>query len=617
MRVWPTALLGIALALSLNVLLGPGVRVAAAGGDPPGQAVDPRSSLGGYLAGRLAGKDHDHAAAATFYEKVLEHDPDNAVLLALALEVEASEANWARAEILSRRLVAVRPASTCPSGSPSVCRASRIAHTLLGIIAFKAGSYTEAERHFRDAGIPPVASAWAMQAQGRTDDALAAIDGAKLSDTFLRYNHALLADVAGRTAEARTAYGRIWKADQRVVRIALAYARHAASAGDAKLAQSVLSSHMEATKGYRHPLAVALQAEIGARRPVGLLVASPADGMAELFYWLGLVEVDRWQQSLTNDRALGDDTRESVLRLAIAHLQISLYLSPNSAFTLLSMADAQEAAKRYEAANEAFGRIGSGTSIEILVDIRKATNLNRLERIAEAQALLEDLARRHPRDVRPLEALGNLMRDHKRYAEAVTYYDRAIALIGRPGPAHWTFFFRRGASYERLKKLRRAEADLLRSLRLKGDEPGTLNYLGYTWIDNNRNLRKGLKLIERAVRLRPNDGAIVDSLGWAHYRLGNFQEAVKHLEYAVGLVPGDSTLNDHLGDAYWRVGRKREARFQWGHALKLDPEPEDAEKIRQKLEKGLPPAQPQLRRGKEPVSAERPKRRSAGNTKRP
>jgi Flp pilus assembly protein TadD len=281
------------------------------------------------------------------------------------------------------------------------------------------------------------------------------------------------------------------------------------------------------------------------------------------------------------------------------------------------MADAQEAAKRYETANEAYGRIDKGKSIEVLVDIRKATNLNRLERVAEAQALLEDLARRHPRDVRPVEALGNLMRDHKRYAEAVAYYDKAIALIGQPERAHWTFFFRRGASYERLKKVRQAEADLLRSLRLKGDEPSTLNYLGYTWIDHNRNLRKGLKLIEKAVRLRPNDGAIVDSLGWAHYRLGNFQEAVKHLEYAVGLVPGDSTLNDHLGDAYWRAGRTREARFQWNHALKLNPEPEDAEKIRQKLEKGLPATRPQLKRSKDPVSAERPKRRSAGNAKQP
>jgi tetratricopeptide (TPR) repeat protein len=119
------------------------------------------------------------------------------------------------------------------------------------------------------------------------------------------------------------------------------------------------------------------------------------------------------------------------------------------------------------------------------------------------------------------------------------------------------------------------------------------------------------------MQLRPTEGAIVDSLGWAHYRLGNFDEAVKHLEDAVGLVPADPTLNDHLGDAYWRVGRKREAKFQWSHALKLNPEPDDAEKLRQKLEKGLPPTTPPLevKRGKGQQSVERPKRRSAGNTK--
>jgi tetratricopeptide (TPR) repeat protein len=615
MLVRPTALLGIALALNLNVFLGlAGATIAAAADDPPVEKVDPRSLLGSYLAGKLAARDLDHDAAATFYDNLLQHDPDNVELLASALEVDASEGNWVRAEALSRKLIAIRPASTCGSGPPSICRTSRIAHTLLGVLAFKAGQYVEAEQHFQDAGIPPIAAAWAIQAQGRTGDALVAIDGAKLSDTFLLYNRALLADVAGRTGEARAAYSRIWKADQRVLRIALAYARHAGHAGEMKLAHGVLSAHMEVARGYRHPHALALLEEIEARRPVRLLVASPAEGVAELFYWLGLVEIDRWQASFANERVLGEDSRESALRLGMVHLQVALLLNPGSTFTLLSLADAQEAAKRYDAANEAYDRIGKGTPIEVLIDIRKATNLNRLDRVAEAQALLEDVARRHPRDVRPLEALGNIMRAHKRHAEAVGYFDKAIALIGKPEPMHWVFFYSRGASYERLKKLPQAEADLRRSLKLKGDEPGTLNYLGYTWIDNNRNLRKGLKLIEQAVRLRPTDGAIVDSLGWAHFRLGNFGEAVRHLEDAVGLVPGDPTLNDHLGDAYWRVGREREARFQWSHALKLSPEPEDAERIRQKLEKGLSPLV-QVKRGKGPQNADRPKRRSAGNTK--
>jgi Flp pilus assembly protein TadD len=287
------------------------------------------------------------------------------------------------------------------------------------------------------------------------------------------------------------------------------------------------------------------------------------------------------------------------LLLGLVFLQFSLHLSPDAAFPLLALAGAQETAKQHGAAIDAYDRVPNGTPVAVAVNISKALNLNQLERVDEAKTLLEDLARQHPRDIRPLEALGNILRAHKRYAEAAEYYGKAIALIGKPEARHWTFFYARGTCYERLKKLPQAEADLLRSLQLSADQPLTLNYLGYTWIDHNRHLQKGLKMIEKAVRLKPDDGYIVDSLGWAHYRLGNFESAVKYLEQAVVLRPEDATLNDHLGDAYWRVGREREARFQWDQALKLNPEPTEADKMREKLAKGLPSAQPrQAKRGK-------------------
>lgn len=605
MRVRPTtALLSIALALSLHALLGlAGARVAAAAGDPPAPALQPHSQLGSYLAGRLAGKLLDLPAAAAFYGKALEQDPDNATLIDLALQMEASQGNWPRAQALSRQLVKVDPSN-------------RVAQTLLGITAFKAGHYREAERHFQVGGMPPIgeltnalARAWIIQAQGRTDEALAAIDDAKLPDaasTFIRYHRALLADVAGRSDEARASYNRIWKNDQRVLRIALAFARHAVHADDVRLAKSVLKTHLQRVKGEGHPHARALQQDIEAGKRPPLLIKSPAEGMAELFYWLG-------EQFASEQVVPGTDP--TTLRLGMVFLQFSLHLAPDATFPLIAMAGAQESAKRYAAANAAYGRIRKGTPLEVILDISKAVNLNRLERVADAEALLARVAREHPSDIRPLEALGNLMRDHKRYAEAVDYYDKAIALIGKPERRHWTFYYARGTSYERLKKLPQAEADLLRALQLNGDQPLTLNYLGYTWIDHNRHLRRGLKLIEKAVRLKPDDGYIVDSLGWAHYRLGNFQKAVKYLEQAVGLRPQDPTLNDHLGDAYWRVGREREARFQWDQALKLDPEPEDAEKMRQKLEKGLPQLRPRQvrRRNKDTRSADRAKSRSTVN----
>ena len=97
-----------------------------------------------------------------------------------------------------------------------------------------------------------------------------------------------------------------------------------------------------------------------------------------------------------------------------------------------------------------------------------------------------------------------------------------------------------------------------------------------------------MDLIREAVRLRPNDGYIVDSLGWAYYRMGDFENAVVELERAVEIRPGDPTINDHLGDAYWRVGRKIEARYQWERSLDMDPELTEIPKIKAKLEKGLP-----------------------------
>ena len=103
------------------------------------------------------------------------------------------------------------------------------------------------------------------------------------------------------------------------------------------------------------------------------------------------------------------------------------------------------------------------------------------------------------------------------------------------------------------------------------------------------NLDEALEMIQKAVELRPSDGYIVDSLGWAYYKLGRFEDAVRELERAVSLRPEDPVLNDHLGDAYWRVGRRLEATFQWSYARDLEPEPDVLAEVEKKLQKGLPP----------------------------
>jgi tetratricopeptide (TPR) repeat protein len=554
-------------------------------------ALDARSLLGSYLSGRVARGDHDTASAAIFYGEALSRDPGNEILVEQSFLMELTEGNWARAVPLARELVAMQPAH-------------RSAQTFLGLVEFKAGRLAEAEDHFKAASTNPIgeltgalARAWVKVAQSKDKDALDLLEGGKQPEwaqAFLRYHRALAADLLGRRTDARAAYERIFKTDQRSLRIVMAFTQHASNSGDQKLAQSVLQTYFEKVKGDVHPMARVLKEQIDARETMPLLITTATDGLAEVFYGVG--------EALSG---------EGGVNVGVIYLQFALYLKPGFPFALATLANVYENTKKYEAAIAAYDRIPKGTPLETSIEIRKALNLDQLERVDEAKSLLEVIIRKDPQNIMPLDALGSIMRGHKRYAEAVDYYTHAIALIDKPQAKHWTYYYSRGTCYERLKKWPLAETDLQRALKLSPDQSVVLNYLGYSWVDQNKNLKQGMALIEKAVRLKPDDGYIVDSLGWAHYRLGNYKDAVKFLERAVELKPDDPVLNDHLGDGFWRVGREREARFQWEQALTLKPEPEDAEKIKKKLEKGLPGvAQPrQVKKTKE-VQRAQPTRRS-------
>ena len=151
----------------------------------------------------------------------------------------------------------------------------------------------------------------------------------------------------------------------------------------------------------------------------------------------------------------------------------------------------------------------------------------------------------------------------------------------------WVTYYYRGICLERSKQWSKAEADMRKALELQPEQPHVLNYLGYSWIDQGMNLEEGMKMLQRATELRPDDGAITDSVGWAFYRLGQFDKAVEWLERASEQKGDDATIIEHLGDAYWHVGRKREARFQWERALNQKPDKDRLPMIKDKLENGL------------------------------
>jgi tetratricopeptide (TPR) repeat protein len=256
---------------------------------------------------------------------------------------------------------------------------------------------------------------------------------------------------------------------------------------------------------------------------------------------------------------------------------------------LLSLGDLYEDLKKPDLAIRAYERIPASSPLARNAQIQMAVDLDALDRTDEAKRLLENVVAEHPKDTEAIIELGNIQRARKDFAACADTYGKAIDTVPNPEKSNWVMFYFRGICYERSHQWPAAEADMKKALTLYPDQPLVLNYLGYSWVDQGVHMDEGMDMIRRAVEQRPDDGYIVDSLGWANYRTGNYDEAVKNLERAVELKPEDPTINDHLGDAYWRVGRTLEAHFQWSHAKDLNPEPEDLPKIEAKLKDGLPP----------------------------
>lgn len=572
-------LLGLALVIAPCAI--PDLQAVAGGDD------DSSSLLGSYLAGRFARVEQDANSAADFYAKALARDPGNEIILEQTFLLEATNADWGRAAELAQKIIALEPSH-------------RIARFVLGCKTFKDGKFQESEQHFAAARKGPIADltgslarAWVRQGEGKTDEAMAALDSLTDADWarfYQRYHRGLLADLAGRQSVAKSALSEAFKKNPSTLRIAEAYARHAASNGDRKLARSILKNHIDKSIG--HPLSTALMTDVDSGKPPAKLVTTAQEGLAEVFYGVG--------DALTG---------EGGVEMGVIFLQLALYLRPDLPLAHLALAEAYESSRNFDSAISSYDRIDMTSPVWVNVQIRKAMALNALERVDDATKALEKLVAERPKDTRPLDALGNILRSRERYKEAAEIYGKAIALTPKPEKKDWALFYSRGVCFERTGDWARAEADLKKALELDNNQPLALNYLGYSWVDKHRNVKRAMDLIRKAVKLKPDDGYFVDSLGWAHYRLGDLKAAVEQLERAVELKPDDAVINDHLGDVYWQIGRHLEARYQWSQALSLKPEPDDATRIKQKLEVGLTPALVQPTKAAERTVSEPPKTR--------
>ncbi|WP_423068762.1 tetratricopeptide repeat protein [Devosia sp. CN2-171] len=522
------------------------------------------SVTGSYLAGRQALADLRTSDAARYFRAAALADWDNVIVVDRSFIAEAADGNIPDAARVAKHLLEL----SAPND---------LASLVIGAEAVKERRYRAAAQELESVGGDTFAGitggilrAWALIGDGKRDEADKVLDelGQGGLEDFLVFHRAVMADVEGRTADALVLAKQAYESDPQVARIVEAYARMLGNAGRFDEAEKVIAD-FEA-QGLSHPLVDAVKAKIDLKQRPGVFAADVQAGAAEMFHSVGV--------------ALA---REGSPDISAAFLQLGMYLDPRADVIDLVYGQLLDGAKQHEAANAIYDKISADSPMKPMAVVRIAENLDDLGDRDEALRRLGNIVQQNPKDLEALSVLGDMQRAGEKYAEAADTYSKALAVAGGDAPGDWRFYYVRGISYERNKEWAKAEPDFKRALELNPNQPQVLNYLGYSWVDQGINLMPALDMIQKAVAASPNDGYIIDSLGWAFYRLGRFEEAVQQLELAVQLRSTDPEINDHLGDAYWRAGRQLEAKFQWNIAASVDEEGNVKARVAKKLAEGL------------------------------
>jgi tetratricopeptide (TPR) repeat protein len=538
-------------------------------------ASDVKSFSGAFLAARTADVDHDYTNAIALYRKALGFDPANL-------------------EIRERLMVSLFLNGDLEGGLKEAdalkddSSVDRITKIVRGLAAIKDRKFDSAKKILSYNGpndldklTHQLLVGWADVGAGKGKQAIATLGSVKGPDwfkVFTDYHIGAMALVAGDINTARqklndavTNREAVATAPDTFMRAVMALARLEANAGNKQKALDAISVADQLINNYA-PLKALRQSIEKGEKPAQQ-ITNASEGAAGVLFSIG-----------------GALNRQGAEDMVALYLQISHALDPKSADTLILLGGIAEKLEQPERAIEFYSKVPEDSPMRRISELQLGVTLSDTGKIDEAKRHLKELIDSDPSDLRSYIAYGSVLSESKDYKAMAENYDKAVEVIGSlPKPSDWSIFFQRGIAYERLKQWDKSEPNFRKALELNPEQPQVLNYLGYSLVDMNLNLDEGLNMIKKAVDAKPDDGYIVDSLGWAYFRMGKFDDSVTELERAVQLRAGDATINDHLGDAYWRVGRKLEAVYQWNRALISEGEDINKERVKEKIANGLAP----------------------------
>ena len=555
---------GLRAAMRTALVLGLGLSLGACASlaDTGFGTDEDRSVYGAYLAGRYAGAARELYASAQFYAEALERAPESglisqraffAALVAgdfdnadAAAEVAANDPETAQIAELYWRVTRLGRGRTAPEiSNPAVGPFSTLVSSVL----------TDWDTIAR--GDVP---SWAQ-----TDIQL---ETETLIPAQQQMPRALVFDHLGRSEAAEEAYQQAVSGVPGLRAFnTLMYGAFLERQGRRDEARTLYESALEQPSGERADVEAALSRVMrGGRAP---RLFTPRQAAARALFP---------PASLISNRASGEYT--------VLFLRVIQRLDSGFDYNTVTIAQLLDSLDLQHAALAEYMKINDGPMLE-QVRVSRIWLQFRMEQsealVDEARALVQD----DPTLSRRL-LLADMLRVTERCGEAIPIYaDVSARAEAERGQADWRFVFYHAACVEIAQDWDAAAPLFERALELAPNEPMLLNHLGYNLIVEGEQIERGLEMVERAVSLEPSNGAIVDSLGWGHFKLGHLDDAIYWLERAVTLSPDSGTNNWHLGDAYAAAGRTLEAEFQWRRSLELDLDGDERALVERRLELGL------------------------------
>ena len=522
------------------------------------------SLSGSYLSGNLANLDNDYEAAARYYARALALDPENPYLLQNALLAEIGRGD------IDAALGFAKLVKNEEQGG-------QLTQLVLLTDAVKRRDFTTAKSilALETDNFSPLLHGlllgWVELGAGNMSGASAQFDSLKKPEAlalFGQYHKALTLATAGDFEGADRILAGDENGNLRLNRGSLI--AHAQILSQLDRGVEAIKILEDATAGSNDRQLLDLAKAIG-EGPVDYdFIVDATQGSAEVFFTLA-----------------GALQGEDGDRFALIYSRLAEYLRPDMVGSFLLTGEILRDQGQFELANQSYAKVDQDHPMFIDAELGRSDSLLDANKPDAAIEVLRGLTRSHSTNPRVHMTLGDALRGEERYAEATASYDTAVELLASPQRNQWFLYYARAITHEREGNWDQAEIDFRTALELNPGQPLVLNYLGYSLVEKGMKIEEAQKMIEDAVKARPDDGYIADSLGWVLFTQGKFNDALGPMEQAIELVPDDPIINDHLGDVYWMVGRKREAEFQWRRALSFDPEGDEAVRIRAKLETGL------------------------------